>query len=124
MCGPVGQPRHWALPSTTIGKEVTAMSDWHPDWCVREFCTAYQDTDNPVHRTAPTVLPTQDAGVAFYIHYAADTDGSDPFVEIAKLHQPDVEAGSWHTASPRIGIALPLPLARQFGAAIGAVAAV
>jgi hypothetical protein len=76
---------------------------WHPTYCVREHCTAY-DTGNDwaYHRSGPLVIPAEDDpdAVAIHLHLGADPDGSDPYLRLIKQERPIDVRYWWNPPAP------------------------
>ena len=77
-------------------------TETHPDWCDREFCTAYaDDLDRPYHRSRPTEITAEDGETAVYVHAGADADSGERHVEIVELDLPLTEP--FLKCQPRFG---------------------
>ena len=75
---------------------------FHPDWCDREFCTAYaNDLDRAYHRSRPTEIATEDGDTVVYVHAGADADNGGRYVEIVELDLP--MTGPFWKCEPRFG---------------------
>jgi hypothetical protein len=98
----------------------------HPAWCCRRHCTAYAPAgavDRRYHRSEPLVLPTDDPLVRWYVHLAADPDGSEPYIELAELEAP-VPDPWWHPRDCLNAVLLPLDAAKLLSDAVGSWCAV
>lgn len=72
----------------------------HPDWCDREFCTAYAgDLDRPYLRSRPTEITTEDGDTTVYVRVDADNNGR--YIEIVELDLP--LTGPFWKCKPRFG---------------------
>jgi hypothetical protein len=82
----------------------------HPPWCGREWCSAYEpeEIEPRYHRSKPYMIETDDPHVVLAVHLGANSDGSDPYVELAELLGP-LLVPFW-AAEPAEGRLLVLPL--------------
>jgi len=83
----------------------------HPRWCCREWCSAYEpdeEIEPRYHRSKPYMIETEDRHVVLAVHLGANSDGSEPYVEIAELPKP-LPVPFW-AAEPAEGRVLVLPL--------------
>jgi hypothetical protein len=63
----------------------------HPQWCCRDWCSAYEpedEVDRRYHRSKPYLVETDDPQVVLAAHLGANRDGSEPYVEMAELERP------------------------------------
>jgi hypothetical protein len=85
-------------------------AEFHPIWCAREACTAY-DPDIDIegrHRSTAIVIDTDDPAVGLHVYRSADPDGiTQQRIELAKLDLSD--GGPWHLADPVPGEELCIP---------------
>src|SRR5882672_6320030 len=96
---------------------------FHPAWCSRRFCSAYdtsgQGESAQYHRSEPTLnFNPDDPQIAIYIHLSSDPDGEDPCVEIIE-HEAPINGVWWYPVdTPEFHRILPLDRAQRFQRAI------
>jgi hypothetical protein len=85
----------------------------HPAWCSRASCTAYStdELDRFVHRSKPSIVPTEDPFVEILVHAFADPwYGADIYLQLGAYEKPF--ADPWYDTEPLQGQELVLPLMR------------